>query len=54
MHQHEWNSTDIPNGSTCKKAQKMSDGARCACGLVAKAPSGAGNNAAWLRSLPKS
>lgn len=51
MHKHEWSEVQIANGSKTKKAPKMSDGARCSCKLVAKAPSG--QISGWLKSLPK-
>ena len=50
-HKHEWQEAQIPNGSTTKKAQKYSDGAKCACGLTAKAPSKMITG--WLKGLPK-
>lgn len=52
MHQHQWSETQIPNGAKAKKAHKLSDGAACACGLTAKAPSKPLTG--WLKSLPKS
>lgn len=52
MHQHQWEADKIMNGAQGKWAAQMSDGAKCACGLVAKAPSH-GPLKSWLTSLPK-
>lgn len=48
QHQHAWGETRFDSGRKGRRAGQSSDGARCTCGLTAKAPTKP--TTAWRRA----